>query len=108
MLDTTIMREQNFPKDLTVFKKVFMQNSKAEQIAVNYVTLPEIIIGNTGLSDIPTQLLCAENPAHFKTHLLGNEVLKRFNTILDFHNNMVYLKPNLYTKLTYADADKNH
>ena len=56
------------------------------------------------LFNIPMQLMTTANPARFKTHILGNEVIKRFNTILDFQNNYVYLKSNNLFDLPYKDA----
>ena len=50
------------------------------------------------------QKLSGNNPARFKTHILGNDVLKRFNTILDFQHNYIYLRPNRLVNLPYADA----
>lgn len=62
-------------------------------------------LGKFALSDVPTQLLNTPNPARFKTHLLGNEYLKRFNVFFDFRKNVVYLKPNSLQNLEYVDAE---
>jgi hypothetical protein len=63
-----------------------------------------LFLGNVCLNDVPVQLLATSNPAQFKTHILGNEVLKRFNTILDFQENKVYLKPNLLWNDPYTEG----
>lgn len=62
-------------------------------------------LGKNILMNIPVQLMTMANPAGFRTHILGNEVLKRFNTILDFQHNVVYLKPNSLTDMPYKDAN---
>ncbi len=103
MLDTVLMAEQNFPKDLEVIKKVIMRNGQGKEIPVITVNCEKIHFGNYSLADIPVQLLTTGNPARFKTHILGNEVLKRFNTFLDFQNNHVYLKPNGLFNQDYTD-----
>ena len=103
MLDTVLIAEQNFPKDLEVIKKVIMRNGQGKEIPVITVNCEKIHFGNYSLSNIPVQLLTTGNPARFKTHILGNEVLKRFNTFLDFQNNYVYLKPNSLIKQGYKD-----
>jgi hypothetical protein len=103
MLDTVLMAEQNFPNDLEVIKKVIMRNGQGKEIPVITVNLEKLNLGNHSLSDIPVQLLTTGNPARFKTHILGNEVLKRFNTFLDFQNNYVYLKPNSLIHQAYSD-----
>lgn len=95
LLDQQIMLEQQYPKDsLPVLKKTILKNGKGEEIPVLTVKNEKLYLGNLCLKDVPVQLPTTENPARFKTHILGNEVLKKFNTILDFQENKVYLKPN--------------
>ena len=104
MLDSLLMNEQNYPKDLEVIKKVIMKNGQGEEIPVITVNNERLNLGKQALFNIPVQLMTMANPARFKTHILGNEVLKRFNTIIDFQNNIVYLKPNSLFNLAYKDA----
>ena len=108
MLDDDLMKEQNYPKDsLEIIKKVIMQNGQGKEIPVLTVNNEKLLLGKYTLKNIPVQLLSTSNPAQFKTHIMGNEVLKRFNTILDFQNNIVYLKPNSLYDLSYVEQQKN-
>jgi hypothetical protein len=104
MLDTLLMEEQRYPKDLVVIKKVIMRNGQGGEVPVITINAEGLDLGKQRLSNVPVQLLATANPARFKTHILGNEVLKRFNTILDFQNNVVYLKPNSLFDAPYKDA----
>jgi hypothetical protein len=104
MLDTLLMNEQDYPRNLEVIKKVIMRNGQGKEIPVITVNNERLNLGKQELFNIPVQLMSTANPAGFKTHILGNEVLKRFNTILDFQNNFVYLKPNSLIDLPYTDA----
>ena len=104
MLDTILMNEQGYPKDLQVIKKVIMKNGQGKEIPVITVNNERFNLGNEVLLNIPVQLMATGNPAGFKTHILGNEVLKRFNTILDFQKNIIYLKPNNLFGSAYKDA----
>lgn len=104
MLDTVLMHAQNYPQNLEVIKKVIMKNGQGKEIPVITVNNERINLGAHSLRNIPAQLLTIENPAGFQTHILGNEVLKRFNTLLDFQHNVVYLKPNSLYNLPYTDA----
>ena len=104
MLDTILMNEQHYPKDLKVIKKVIMKNGQGKDVPVITVNNERLNLGKNALFNIPVQLMTTGNPAGFKTHILGNEVLKRFNTIIDFQKNVVYLKPNGLHNLPYADA----
>jgi len=103
MLDTVLTKEQQFPDDLKVIKRVIMKNGQGRDIPVITVNNERFNIGNESLFNIPVQLMATANPARFKTHILGNEVLKRFNTVLDFQNNLVYLKLNTLTNLPYVE-----
>lgn len=104
MLDTTLLARQNFPGDLKVIKKTIMQNGQGKEFPVVTVNNEKLILGNSSLLNIPAQKLATANPAGFPVHILGNEVLKRFNTILDFQKNHIYLKPNKLMYLPYTDA----
>lgn len=105
MLDENLMKEQNYPKEkLSIIKKVIMKNGEGKEIPVLTVNNDQLNLGNYSLMNIPVQLLTTANPARFTTHILGNEVLKRFNTILDFQDNVVYLKPNSLWNERYTEG----
>lgn len=104
MLDTFLMARQNYPKDLPVIKKQIMKNGQGKEIPVITVNNERLNLGKQSLFNIPVQLMTTGNPARFPTHILGNEVLKRFNTILDFQHNHIYLKPNSLINLPYVDS----
>ena len=106
LLDSILMKEQNFPRDLPIIKTSNLRNSVGKIFQTKIINNEKIILGGCMAFNIPAQLLNTANPAQFKTHILGNELLKRFNTILDFQNNYVYLKPNSLTNITYVDASK--
>lgn len=81
-----------------------MKNGKDDEYPVLTVNGDMLSLGDLSLHNIPAQIMTTANPAEFRTHIIGNEVLKRFNTILDFQNNYVYLKPNHLAGMPYADA----
>ncbi len=59
------------------------------------VRLPELAFGPFILRDVPTHLeLPTTGTGASSDCLLGMDVLKRFNTILDYQRSAVYLKPN--------------
>lgn len=104
MLDTALMKEQQFPQDLPVIKKTVMRNREGQAFPVITVNNERLNLGKLSLYNVAAQLLTTGNPVPFKTHILGNEVLKRFNTLLDFQHHLVYLKPNSLANLAYKDA----
>jgi hypothetical protein len=69
--------------------------------------LPGFIFGNYSFKQVPVNL---ENPAEHDpgTGVLGMDILKRFHTILDYKNNMIYLKPNRIIKSPYKQYQKQN
>ena len=64
-------------------------------------------IGDYKLKNVPVQQLTTNKPLKNKNiHILGNEVLKRFNILLDFQKNNIYLKANNLFNEKYIDEKK--
>lgn len=96
MLDNDILKEQKFPADeMKVIKKVTMRGASGKEVPVITAGMESLKIGKFELKDIPVQIMTT-NKTLFgaNIHILGNEVLKRFNVFLDFQENVVYLQPN--------------
>lgn len=104
LLDSVLMERQNFPKDLTVLKVNELRNGAGKIFRTKIVETDRLLLNQTYAANIPTQLLNTGNPARFPIHILGNELLKRFNTILDFQGNYIYLKPNSLFNVDYVDG----
>ncbi|OPC56669.1 hypothetical protein [Elizabethkingia bruuniana] len=101
MLDNDLLKEKNFPvEQMKVIKKTIVRGTRGNEIPVITANLQKIKIGKSELENIPAQLLTANKPmGTAKIHILGTDMLKRFNTVLDFQNNIIYLKPNtLFSK----------
>ncbi|PZU87315.1 MAG: hypothetical protein DI529_07405 [Chryseobacterium sp.] len=108
MLDNKLMNNIGFPiQNLPVIKKSVMYNSQNQEIPVNIVSVEKLIFGKYTLENIPAQVNSYSQPAGYATNFLGGEILKRFNIILDFKNNTVYLKPNHLFKESYLENNKS-
>jgi len=108
MLDNDILKESNLKvEDFKLVKETKMYNSQNEEIPLKTVLLPKLHFGKYVLENIPAQINSYNKSAGYNTNFLGNEILKRFNAILDFQNNVVYLKPNKYFNEEYAEMKKN-
>ncbi len=96
MLDDDLLKAGKFPTEkMPVIKKVIMKGAQGNEIPVITSNLETLKIGNYQLANVPVQQITGNKPLRGKNiHILGNEVLKRFNTVLDFKTNTVYLKPN--------------
>jgi len=68
------------------------------------VLAPKIKVNNIALTNIPTSILASKNPAGFEINNFGNDLLKRFNMVLDFKNDCLYLKPNKLVGVKYLEG----
>jgi hypothetical protein len=101
MLNNDLLKQGKFPAEkMEVLKSTIMHGAKGNEIPVITSNLNAIQIGKYNLKNVPVQVTSTYKPFKDKNvHILGNEVLKRFNIFLDFQNNAVYLKPNhLYSE----------
>ena len=79
-----------------------------KSIKSNTVTLPLLIIGDLSLENVPIDLELPSDGEGLENNILGNDVLKRFNVILDYKNGLIYLQTNKLTSTAYskvADED---
>lgn len=69
--------------------------------------LPGFIFGNYNFKEVPVNL---ENRAEHDpgTGVLGMDILKRFHTILDYQNNVIYLKPTRMINSPYKQYQKQN
>ncbi|MEO0899249.1 MAG: hypothetical protein AAFY71_22750 [Bacteroidota bacterium] len=104
ILDKDLRKTSNFPDTLPVIKESKLRNGAGTVFVNRVVEVDHICFENQCLDQVPVLLLSTPNPARFETHILGNELLKRFHTILDFQHDFVYLKPNSLVDLPYHDA----
>lgn len=105
MLDNDLLKQNNFPTEkMEVIKKVIMYGAQGNEVPVITSNLEGLKLGKFTLPNVPAQLLTTNKPLRdTNIHLLGNEVLKRFNTVLDFQENVVYLKPSKHFEDEYIE-----
>ena len=106
MLDNDLMEENDFPFDqMEVIKTSILRGAQGNEIPVITANLQQLKLGDYCLKNVPAQQLISHKPIKNKNiHILGNEVLKRFTTFMDFKDHIIYLKPNDLYDATYTDA----
>jgi hypothetical protein len=109
MLDNDLLQQNNFPTEkMSIIKKVMMHGASGNEVPVITSNLAILQIGKYQLNNVPAQLLTTNKPIkNVKLHLLGNEVLKRFNSIIDFQEHKVYMKPNHFYSSGYMEETKS-
>ncbi len=68
------------------------------------VLLPKLKLGNYEIYQIPMLIRKTTSEDTRIKENIGNNILKRFNTIIDFQNGFIYLKPN---PLFYSPIDSS-
>ncbi|WP_295716213.1 hypothetical protein [Mucilaginibacter sp.] len=101
ILDNTWAAKQNFPKDLRLIKLSVLSDPRGVKYETKIVLSPLLKIDDFRLTNIPTLMVGSLNPTGLEINYLGNDLLKRFNIILDFKNDCLYLKPNQLMSLKY-------
>jgi len=105
MLDTDLLKQAGFPTaKMKILKKVIMKGAQGNEIPVITANLHVLQIGKYKLKNVPVQQVTTNKPLKNKNiHILGNDVLKRFNVVLDLQQNVVYLKPNHLYNVEFTD-----
>jgi hypothetical protein len=73
--------------------------SSGNKIINDRVIVPKLKIGDYEMYQIPMSIKQKDPEGVRHNENIGNNILKRFNTIIDFKNKFIYLKPN---KLFYS------
>ena len=95
---------QNVSTDWHFLSKTAYRDAAGNAFESKTYRCPKLELGKISLSDIPAKQMTGENHAFPNVHILGNELLKRFNTILDFQHDCLYLSPNSLMNLPYNEA----
>jgi len=104
MLDDEELHEKQFPA-MKELKRVLMKGAQGNEIPVVTSELQILKIGNMVLENVPVQQITGNKPMrNRKAHILGNEVLKRFNVFMDYKNGFFYLKPNSLVTERYIES----
>lgn len=101
ILDSAWMSRQNFPKDLKLIKSSVLHDPRGVKYETKIVLAPVFKLNGTKLLKIPVLLLNNQNPMRTVINYLGNGLLKRFNVVMDFEHDDIYLKPNKLLQTEY-------
>ena len=109
MLDNDMLSENKFPTEkMRVIKKVIMRGAQGNEVPVVTSNLELLKIGKFKLKNVPVQITSGNKPLKGKNiHIVGNEVLKRFNLVLDLKENVVYLSKNKLFEVEYIEQKKS-
>lgn len=101
ILDSNWAAAQQFPANLPLISTKTLKDPRGVQYETRTVRTPVFNINGYALRNVPALILGSKNPVNFEVNYLGNDLLKRFNLLLDFTTDHLYLKPNQLTGLPY-------
>jgi hypothetical protein len=104
ILDSTWVAKQHFSTPMALIKTNVVRDPRGNKYETKVVNCPGVVLGRQTLVNVPLSLLGSINPVGFEMNYLGNDLLKRFNTILDLQHDRIYFKPNSLINLPYQDA----
>jgi hypothetical protein len=74
------------------------------RVAVDNVVLPSLRLANATLRHVPTNVELPTSAQGPPFNIVGNDVLKRFNAIVDYQHDTVYLTPSSHLHSWYMPA----
>lgn len=98
--DGTLVIGQKFAKEhylnnaMKNIGKILSVGSAGNTISSSLVMLPKLKLGDYEMYQIPLSIQEKEIDNVEFNENIGNKILKRFNAIIDFKSNFIYLKPN--------------
>jgi hypothetical protein len=101
ILDSAWAAKQSLPGSLNILHTSKLSDPRGKVYETRTVSCPKLEIGKFRLENVPATILAAQNPVGFEINYFGMSVLKQYNSIFDFRNDVVYLKENNLTGSEY-------
>ncbi|QJD96931.1 hypothetical protein HH214_14150 [Mucilaginibacter robiniae] len=101
ILNNDWIEKQKYPKNLKLIKSTVLHDPQGKKYETKIVQSPLLKLAGYPLINIPTLMVEGLNRSTSEVNYLGNDLLKRFNIILDFKHDQIYLKPNQLFKMKY-------
>ncbi|MBN8823778.1 MULTISPECIES: aspartyl protease family protein [unclassified Spirosoma] len=101
LLDDQFVAGHKLDDVLTVISEKELKDSFGNVIKTQRAILPGLTIGSQTLADVPVGFFKGALGRQ-KMSILGGDILKRFNLIIDAKREYVYLKPNRLLKTAYS------
>lgn len=86
--------KNNFYSNLKKVGSDKIKGSGPNRVEIDHLILPKLIIGGIELTNIRIDVESSDSKSGTPFNIVGNDILKRFNIIIDYQDDVVYLKPN--------------
>jgi hypothetical protein len=101
LLDDKFVNDHQLSQKLKIIGEKELKDSYGNYIKTQKAILPFFKIGKQTLADIPVGFFSGAM-GNQKISIVGGDVLKRFNWVIDAERSFIYLKPNTNYDLPYA------
>lgn len=71
------------------------------------VELPTLNIFDHSIKEVPIHLASSEKSFYGEAGIIGNNILKRFNTFIDYPNATIYVKPNSLMSMSFKKQESS-
>lgn len=103
IVDSIWASRWDLPRGLPLIRTSLLKDPRGARYETRVVVAPKLRIGRIQLDSVPTMVLGSLNPTRMELNFLGNDLLKRFNIILDLQHDYLYLKPNKLMGVRYKE-----
>lgn len=103
LFDDQFSNANRLSEKLTITSEKQLKDSYGNVLKTKKAILPNVALGNFDLKNIPVGFFDGAIGRQ-KMSILGGDVLKRFNIIIDAKREFIYLKPNKLKDTAYSDV----
>ena len=102
LFDDQTAAEYGFAANLTIIKESELKDSYGNVLKTKKAILPHFLIAEQELKEVPVGFF-EGSIGRQKMSVIGGDILKRFNMIVDAERSKIYLKPNSLMQAPFAD-----
>jgi len=103
IIDSAVAQRQNLA-GLKLLHTTVLRDPRGVKYETKTVLLPAVGLDKFSLANVPAMLLTGKNPSGFEVNYFGNDFLKRFNMVLDFKKDELYIKPNQLQNVSFRQG----
>ena len=103
LFDDQFSNANKLSERLKITSEKQLKDSYGNVLKTKKAILPNFVLGNFNLKNIPVGFFDGAIGRQ-KMSILGGDVLKRFNIIIDAKREFIYLKPNKLKDIAYLDV----
>jgi hypothetical protein len=92
ILGTTFLKDNNLQGKFDTLEVAPLKDSFGNVLKNIKTNIAALTLGNTNFTNISASIM--DTKARMADSIIGNDLLKRFNVIIDFQKDFIYLKPN--------------